>query len=601
MLTKKLIAILLIFCFIFPSISMNVLASSQNDQSESDNHLRLIMKLLQIRFNGGFLDSLSLGRYFYRQLRPPVAIQAYPDAVDLRYLNETVFQIGGKNNVTGEWEKMIKVAGGWDFAWLNPQITFYFEFVPPVDAPDGVWNVIFDPPQVLMKTSKTDLDWFGAETPFRTNVTIQLKPSVDPTYPTQDVVLKFNIVREEALNHIRILSGTPRWIRTDKELYIEKMNEMDPDLYKYWDSFFNIFMWNRLNRRVFFFLNLRFPPYDKWVDSTVEILIRVNKYHQVDIIPPEPVEIEPYEVKSIPVTIKNIGSHIDTFNFRVSTDEKNMLVTPPPALTLKPGEEVEALVGVAAPKRFLSIGSMSSIFLEAYSVDDPDNVFPQTITLSTVGINVTGGSTYNLVSILITIFVIIAVAMYLLRRRMDKIVIKPEKPWEIPEEKKYLDNLKEKDKKKYNETLSMMEDEYKSAILWHRYYCTSLIRKGKTSGKKIEFKPAIKKLSNSLNKTLEKIRNARKERLKAKEKRLKAEERKLKAETKKIEPKKEEIKKEKPVKEEPKKVEVTRPKELKVKKEKIVDKKAEFERKRKQRVIEKIRRAQDKQVRRISD
>jgi hypothetical protein len=586
---------------------MNVLANSTNDETESDNSLRFIMRLLQLRFNAGFLDFLSLGRYFYRQLRPPVAIQAYPDAVDLRYLNETVFQIGGKNSDTLEWEKMIKVAGSWDFAWLNPQITFYFEFVPPEDAPEGVWNVIFDPPQVLMKTSKKDLDWPGAETPFRTNVTIQLKPSEDPNYPTQDVVLRFNIVREEALNHIRILSGSPRWIRTHKQEYLDKMNEMDPDQYKYWDSFFNIFMWNRISRRVFFFLNLRFPSYDKWIDSTVEILVRVNKYHQINIIPPDPLEIEPYEVKSIPVTIKNIGSHIDTFNFRVSTSDDNLLVTPPPALTLEPGEEAQALVGVAAPKTFLSIGSTSSIFLEAYSVDDPENVFPQTIILSTIGIHTTGSSTYNLVSIFVTLIVAIAIVMYIFRRRREKLIQKPEKPWEIPEEKKYLERLREKDREKYNDTYDMMKDEYRSALLWHRYYCDSLLRKGKKPDKKtikkpeknfeikIKLKTGFKNLSANINKTLEKRRKARKEKIKAREKKLKA----IAAQKKKIEAKKEEIKEKKLV-EKPKKIEKVQPKKIEIK-EKIVDKKAEFEKRRKKRAIDRIRREQDRQVRQFGD
>jgi len=591
MLTKKLIAFLLIFCFIFPSISMNVLANSKTEETNSDNSLRFIMRLLQMRFNAGFLDFISLGRYFYRQLRPPVAIQAYPDAVDLRYLNNTVFQIGGKNSETLEWEKMIRVAGSWDFAWLNPQITFYFEFVPPEDAPEGVWNVIFDPPQILMKTSKEHLDWPGAETPFRTNVTIQLKPSEDPTYPTQDVVLRFNIVREEALNHIRILSGTPRWLRTDKQLYIDKMNEMDPDQYKYWDSFFNIFMWNRINRRVFFFLNLRFPSYDKWVDSTVEILVRVNKYHQVDIIPPDPLEIEPYQVKSIPVTIKNIGSHIDTFNFRVSSSDEDLLVTPPPAITIKPGEEAQALVGVAAPKTFLSIGSTSSIFLEAYSVDDPNNIFSQTITLSTIGIHATGGSTYNFILILISLFVVVAIILYLVRRRREKMIQKPDKPWEIPEEKNYLERLREKNKKKYNEIIDMMKDEYRSALLWHKYYCDFLLTKRKISGKKIEISNVLKSFSSRLKKSFEKRKIVGKEKLKLKEK-------KIATEKKKIVPKKEEVKVEKPIKK-PEKVTPVKPKESKVKKN-TLDRQVDFERKKKKKAIDRIRRDQDKQIKKIS-
>jgi hypothetical protein len=594
---KKLITILIILILLLPSITFNVLSESTSTQNESDNRLRVIMFLLKTRFNAGFLKIFSLGRYFYRQFRPPVAIQAYPDAIDLRYLNLTKFQIGGKNPDTQEWEKMIKVAGGWDFAFFNPQITYYFEFVPPEDSPPGAWNVQFDPPQVLMKTNLENLDWPGAEDDFKTNVSIQLKPSIDPNYPTQDVVLKVNIVREEALTHLRILSGEPKWVRTHHEEYLQKSEEMDPGGDPFWASIPNRIFWQILNRRVYFFANLVYPAYDKWIDSTVEILVRVNKFHLADIVPPLPLEIQPYEVKSIPVKIINRGSHTDTFNFRVSSTDKDILVTPPPAITLKPGEEAQALLGVAAPKNFISIGSTSSIFLEAYSVDDPKNIFPQTIILSTVGINASGGSTYNFVSILVGLIIIIGIILILLRKRRERIIKRPEKPWEIPEEKKYLETLEAKDKKKYNETMSMMKDEYRSALLWHRSYCNSLARKKKipkkkTPKKKIEKKIGLNVFTRKLEKSLEKRRNIRKEKLKAKEK-------KLLAEKKKIETKKEEIKEKKPA-EEPKKVDQVLPKEIKVR-EKPIDRKADLEKRRKKRVLDRIRREQAIQIRKVRD
>jgi hypothetical protein len=609
MLTKKIFAFALVFVLFLPSISSNVLSWGANENTETNKNSGLIWKLLKLRFDLGFLNSFSLGRYFYRQLRPPVAIQAYPDAVDLRYLNETVFNIGGKNPVTLEWEPMIKVAGSWSFAWLNPRIIFSFEFVPPEDAPGDVWNVQFEPNEIIMDTNKENLDWPGADTPFKTNVTIFLKPSADPTYPSQDVVLKVNIVREEVLDHLRILSGSPKWVRTDLDLYKEKMNAMDPDQYQYWSHRMNIFTWNRISRRVFFLLNLRFPPYDKWVDSTVEILIRVNKYHELRIFPPPPQDIEPFEVKTIPVTVKNIGSHIDTYNFRVSSTDDNMVVTPPPAITLSPGEEAQALVGVAAPKSFLSIGSTASVFLEAYSVDDPNSVFPQTITLSTIGIHATGGSTYNFSLLMITLVIVAAIIMYIIRKRREGIVKKPEKPWDIPEEKKYLEKLKEKDNEKYNKTLDMMKDEYRSALLWHRYFCDALLRKENSSRKKIEINIGLKKLSKKLNKTLEKRRKSIKDNLKArskarakakeKEMKLKEKEKKSKADKKKIEAKKEEKEEKKPAPE-PKIIEKEKPKEIEIK-QKIVDKKAELERKRKKRIVDRIRRAQEKQAKKVGE
>jgi len=585
---KKTLVIIIILFFIntcsTSSIAFFQTEFENNDSNKSPNLIKFILKK---RFDLGWREFLSIGRYFYRQLRPPVAIQAYPDAVDLRYLNKTVFQIGGKNNVTGEWEPMVKVANGWDWAWWGPKTIFSFEFISSEGISKDVWNVQFDPEQLIMDTYMDTLDWPGAEDPFRTNVTIMLKPSVDPTYPTQDVVLKFNVIRTLTLNHIRMISGSPKWVRTHKQEYIEKQKKLYPNKTPYWVDPAAKFLYNHFTKWFFLLINLREPSFERRIDSTVEILIRVNKYHQVDIIPPESVEIEPYEVKSIPVTIRNIGSHIDTFNFRVSTDEKNMLVTPPPALTLKPGEEVEALVGVAAPKRFLSIGSMSSIFLEAYSVDDPDNVFPQTITLSTVGIHATGGPTYNFALMLIFLFIVVAITIYLIRRRRERIIKKPEKPWEILEEKKYLETLELKDKKKFNEIIDMMKSEYRSALLWHKYYCDSIIRKRKSSDKKIKIINGLKSFLSRLEKSFEKIKKAGKEKLKLKEKKI-VNKKKI------IVPKKEEVKVEKIVKE-PEKFKKVKLKGIKFKK-KIFNRQVNFEHRKKNRVINRIRRDQDKQI-----
>ncbi len=585
MLIKKIIVFLIIFILFFPSISLNVFSQTVTDNSDSNNNLGLIWRLLKLRFNLGFLEALSLGRYFYRQLRPPVAIQSYPDSVDLRYLNETTFNIGGKNAITLEWEPMVKVAGSWSFAWFNPRTIYSFEFVPPEDAPGDVWNVQFDPEELVMDTNKENLVWPGAEKPFRTNVTIMLKPSLDPNYPSQDVVLKVNIVRTEVLDYLRILSGSPKWVKNNLQEYKDKMNAMDPEAYQFWSYPINTFMWNRVSRRVFFLSNLQFPPVDSWVDSTVEILIRVNKYHLADIIPPLPQDIQPYEVKSIPVTIINLGSHIDTFNFRVKTTDKNMVVTPPPALTLKPGEEAQALLGVAAPKTFLSVGATTSVFLEAYSVNDPNSVFSNTVILSTVGIYAAASPTYNFALLLITLFVIAAIIFYFIKKRREKISIKPDKPWDIPAEKENLEKLKVKDKQKYDDTLKMMKDEYSSAMLWYKYYCDASLKKKKVPRKKFEIKINFKKLTDGFGK----IKIARK---KSKKQKLKVKEEKLKV-------KKEKIPKKKPISE-PKKIEEIKPEKI-IKKEKIVDKKAELERIRRERILSKIRRAQEKQIRKTGD
>ena len=581
---NKLIGVVIIFILILPSISLNA-SSKLLEENNNSTRESFIHKLLRLRFNLGFLEKLTLGRYFTRQLRPPVAIQAYPASVNLRYLNETIFQIGGKNENQTEWVSMVKVAGSWDWAWLNTRIIFSFQFVPPENTSMDIWNVQFDPEYLIIDPNKENMNWTGWDTPFKTNVTIMLKPNVDPRIVTQDVILKVNIVREELLNKFGILSP-PKYPIKYKDEYIEKVKEMgirNP----YWDTTYEILLYKLFVKYSVFLMNIGLPAYDKWIDSTVEILIKVDKYHLAEIKAPLPLEISPYQVRSIPVSIQNLGSHIDTYNFRVKCDEENMVVTPPPALTLKPGEEGQALLGVAAPREFLSVGSTTSIFVEAYSVEEPETIFSNTVILTRTGIRAPGGVIYNSSLFLIFLFIIVGLYLFLLNKRRDKICKKPDKPWEIPEEKEYLETL---DEDEYKKIRKMMEDEYESAILWYKYYLQAIIKKKKTEEREKKIKE-------------------KEEAIKEKEKKIKEKTKKLelKKEIKKekiVEPPKKEIKKEKivetKIKETPKIQEKTPDEIMKEEEKSLKELEVEREKRRKEKIILKIKREQEEQKRRLA-
>ena len=497
----KILALILVFILILPSISL--VASSQGGNGNGVSSKSLIYKLLKLHFDLRFLKSLSMGKYFIQQLRPPTPIQSYPESVSLRYLNETTFQIGGKNINNTDWNSLVFLAGTWNWAWMDKKVVFYFKFVPPDNKSKDIWNVFFDPPQLTLNTNTKDLNWPGAETPFKTNVTIMLKPSVDPSIVTQDTVLKVNVVKEEVMDKFALLKGVPEFVKTHKGEYIQKCTEEGVKPFFYLSPI-AIPEYNLLTKYFLFLGNLQFPFDDINVDSTVEILIKVDKYHLAEInAPPMPIEIEPYEVKSIPITIKNIGSHIDTYNFGVNCSDENMVVTPPPAITLKPGEEGQALVGVAAPRTFSAAGFITSINVSAYSADDPKTIFYNTITLKTSGIYATGETTYNGALLLAILFVLVAMYLYFLRKRREKICKKPEKPWEIPEEKDYLEKLKEKNKEEYNKVLEMMKEEYESSLLWYNSYVKATTekerkdrQKAKTASKekKLAEKPKVKKI-----------------------------------------------------------------------------------------------------------
>jgi len=163
-----------------------------------------------------------------------------------------------------------------------------------------------------------------------------------------------------------------------------------------------------------------------------------------------------------------------------------------------------------------------------------------------------------------------AVYLFIRRLKLTEICKKPQKPWTIPEEKKYLDKLlKEKKTGEYESILKMMKEEYDSALLWYESYREFLIKEKRKEGK-------LKKLTGSIAAKFSDIsKKIGKKRVK-KEKKVEEPERKdqeIKQKT--VEAKPTEIKKDK--------------------KREIVDKIAEREKRKKEKTIQKIRRQQQKQ------
>jgi hypothetical protein len=163
--------------------------------------------------------------------------------------------------------------------------------------------------------------------------------------------------------------------------------------------------------------------------------------------------------------------------------------------------------------------------------------------------------------------------MFIRKRLFKNVCKKPEKPWKLTKEQKHLTKLKEKNKDNYNKELEMMEQEYKSALLWHKYYCIATLKKKRDDKK-------------------EKKEKVKKEEVRAKIKEFKKAESEKKEEIQKIE-KPEPLPEPEP--EEPE-IEEKIPEEEKF--EKIIkDDKKEMEHLRKEQALLRIKREQEKQKR----
>ncbi len=145
-------------------------------------------------------------------------------------------------------------------------------------------------------------------------------------------------------------------------------------------------------------------------------------------------------------------------------------------------------VAVRAPATSVLFQQRCSIGLEVAPTDNPSA--SQGVPLSanvTPGLFVDPPVVFNL--FLLVLFILLLILF--LKRRKEKleeeILGKPQKPWTIPVEKVYLSHLKAKDERAWYMVRNfLMEEEYRSALLW--YYAYKKATKGSRKKERLVLK-----------------------------------------------------------------------------------------------------------------
>jgi hypothetical protein len=522
--SKKLTAIFLIFLLVFTlfnqSLCSNVVAQQPDDEVDEPKIgvLGRIVKLF------GTLAT-ALVPIFRLSV---VAVRAEPPYIEIGY-NET------KTIDIGLWD----VEGNTGFeVWDKESAIFIKRFInfevleyPAGTQPDA-WLITYDPYTINVE--------FGQKLKSEVSITLD-KPPINGKQ-IQSGILKIRLLDTWGYGNLYFPpEGSPQ------------------------DKFPNKYLW--FMSAVFL---MGFGKYSGTVEELyedIDILVKIKPFHAVRFDTSSTVYLKPNEITSIPITVQNLGNYNDTYGFRIKSENEELKLASPYYITLAPGEEIETFLGVSAPQSVFDYGTLHEIVIEAYSVDTVnETIAERQVLVETRGIYVNEASGIGLISFFLLLFLLIAYIIHKRRKRRQKICPKPKKPWQIKEEKEYLDKLAKKDKEKYEEVINMMQDEYKSALLWYNDFYKSLTQTKKQKMKKIKIKEKPKK---------EKPKKQELEEPKAKPIKVNKEQK----------PEIKEVEKEKPEE---------KPSDREIKRVKL-QKRKEAEELKKQRVINRIKKEQEKQ------
>jgi len=205
--------------------------------------------------------------------------------------------------------------------------------------------------------------------------------------------------------------------------------------------------------------------------------VKSEQLYYLDVKPTENTkEIAPDAIVTFNIDITNLGYFVDNFVATVNSDDSIKALLSDQSFVLNPGETRTVVLFVYTEGTFFDPGTSHTMTINAYSLKNPEQVYNAQIQVVTKGFYLSQFIILLIISIIILFSFIYLIYYYLIKRKNKTLYDKPQKPWTIPEEREYLTDLKQNDKVAYEKELDMMEDEYKSALLWYKYYREAMKR-----------------------------------------------------------------------------------------------------------------------------
>ena len=438
-----------------------ILQSNLEDvlKDSSSNESGIVRKIIEFLL----LAPMRLNRMFFLRFEEPQTFLAEPNVIDIKYLDQTEITIGAINITSGEF---ILLNDPMYIDPLFPSQDYEFSLEIPEYLPDDAFVAHFQPQRLAAGPDE--------EGEVKTKLLITSNIPRNIALP-ENIHLRVNITKYMTAGNLYLPRASGDGILGGKIL----------------DRIPIIGLLKAGNLPIFWIISactpLFQPPFGILYSGKrlpdppmyLDLIVKLNRYHLAEITPPGPyINMKPDELQTISIKIKNLGSHIDCFNFRIASNSgSELIISPPSAITLGPNEVGYTSIGVASPHAFNDPGTVHRINVQAYSIYDPDESFNNTVTVITRGIYISEMITIYSAAFLTLVFIVVAFLFYRRKRFLEKKCKKPEKPWNISNEKKYLENLKKQDKKAHNEALKMMEDEYRSALLWYKDYRKDILKK----------------------------------------------------------------------------------------------------------------------------
>jgi len=392
---------LILMSTVIPSISAE-------ETTESEQPRERIIDIIAKLFFENTVDSLIMPWHVLRFVTPD-PFTPDNEYIEIGFYDTASVVIGVVNESSGEYKSL----EDFDYTSLFPSSEFELTIEYPDYLPEDYFIAKFDP-QILHLYKEGEA---------KTKLTIISKVPDDAALP-ENIVLRVNITKYITAQNTYLPPKGNRGIFTSAFWFLAAIGVTFPLAFGPYYS------------------GKRVADYSTYVD----IIVKLKRTHLIDVITPtELVELNSDSIYSIPIEIKNFGSHIDTFNFRATSSSGNKLtISPPPAITLGPNEKATVTLGIATSDELWDPGTLHSVKVEAYSIYEPDLVFNNTVSLVTKGLYVSEANIAPIAFGSMLIIILIAAIFLVVKQRKikEKVTKKSKKKKVAKKTQSFLSRLK---------------------------------------------------------------------------------------------------------------------------------------------------------------
>lgn len=182
--------------------------------------------------------------------------------------------------------------------------------------------------------------------------------------------------------------------------------------------------------------------------------------------------LKPKQIVEVPVRIRNTSLNPRFFDFEVVSNPCDMgVATSNGNLVLERSVE-EYPISIRAPSTKIWYAYEScALTLEVRPQDNANQVRTVVVNVQVAGLYINPMWVFNTLAVILLLVLLLLLVARRKARIEEEILGKPQKPWTIPVEALYLDALRKKDARAwYVVRHYLMEDEYRSSLLWYKAY-----------------------------------------------------------------------------------------------------------------------------------